>query len=149
MGEMMGPLFVVITLALLSSWLLAMTMIPFLGVRFIKVPTKEENESESGLFALLNGYYKSVLNLAMSAPWATIGVILVMFVGSLSLFGRIPFIFFPDSDRNLVTLDLNLPLGTKIEKTAEVVEKIEAFITSELLTTAIQTQGITDWSSFI
>jgi multidrug efflux pump subunit AcrB len=67
----------------------------------------------------------------------------------LSLFGKIPFIFFPDSDRNLVTMNMNLPLGTKIEETEKKVAIIEDFIKNELLINDTRTKGITDWSSFI
>ncbi len=149
MGEMMGPLFVVISLALLSSWLLAMTMIPFLGVRFIKVEQKDPNAAEKGLFASMNRVYRRLLEGALRMPILSILVIIGMFVGSLALFQYIPFLFFPDSDRNLVTLDMNLPLGTKIERTEAVVEQIEAHIKSDLLTNDSRTKGITDWSSFI
>jgi multidrug efflux pump subunit AcrB len=40
MGEMMGPLFVVITMALLSSWLMAMTVVPMLAISLIKIKQK-------------------------------------------------------------------------------------------------------------
>jgi len=149
MGEMMGPLFIVISLALISSWILAMTMIPFLGERFIKVEPKEKGTEESGLFGLLNVYYKKILKTTLKFPLLSIAIIIGMFIGSLSLFGKLPFIFFPDSDRNLVTLDMNLPLGTKINKAEEIVEKIEAYIESDLLTNQERTAGIVDWSSFI
>ena len=149
MGEMMGPLFVVITLALLSSWILAMTMIPFLGVRFIKVSQKQSASNKQGLFERLNKYYKVLLEKTLRFPGLSIIVILLLFIGSLALFGKLPFIFFPDSDRNLVTLDMNLPLGTKIEKTEEVVTAIESYIKSELLVNEERLNGIKDWSSFI
>ncbi len=149
MGEIMGPLFVVISLALLSSWLLAMTMIPFLGNRFIRVDKKDADAEETGIFARLNAMYKNLIEGALKYPLMTVGVIVAMFFGSLSLFGSLPFIFFPDSDRNLITLDMNLPLGTKIERTQEVVASIEKYIQEELLTDENRTTGIADWSSFI
>lgn len=149
MGEIMGPLFVVISLALLSSWLMAMTMIPFLGVRFIKVDKKDTEAEDTGMFARLNGGYKKILEAALRFPLLTIGLIVAMFIGSLSLFGKLPFIFFPDSDRNLITLDMNLPLGTKIERSEAIVGAIEDYIREDLLTNESRLQGVTDWSSFI
>lgn len=149
MGEIMGPLFVVISLALLSSWILAMTMIPFLGEKFIKVDEKDAAAEETGMFARLNAGYKKLIEGALRFPLITIGIIVAMFFGSLSLFGNLPFIFFPDSDRNLITLDMNLPLGTKIERTQEVVRTIEKYIEDDLLTNENKMKGITDWSSFI
>ena len=149
MGELMGPLFIVISLALLSSWILAMSMIPFLGERFIRVKPKDENVEEKGIFARMNKGYKGILEGALRFPVLSILVIVALFIGSMGLFGYLPFIFFPDSDRNLVTLDMNLPLGTKIEKTEDAVKSIEAFIQEELLVHEQQSRGIVDWSSFI
>ncbi len=147
MGEMMGPLFVVITLALLSSWVMAMTIIPMLGIAFIKVKQKEE--SSESMFDRLNKYYKRILEWSLKHSLLFILLIVGMFVGSLMLFGKLPFIFFPDSDRNLVTMDLNLPQGTKVEQTQLIVNQVESFIRQELLINESRTQGIRDWSTFI
>ncbi|MEM8908940.1 MAG: efflux RND transporter permease subunit, partial [Bacteroidota bacterium] len=150
MGEIMGPLFSVITLALLSSWILAMTMVTMLGVAFIRIQKKtpSENQALTG-FDRLNAYYKNLLLVVLKRPVLFLLFIIVLFVGSLSLFPRLPFIFFPDSDRNLVTLDMNLPLGTKIEHTQEVVEQLEDFIRRELQTNEERSTGIVDWTAFI
>ncbi|MEM1321899.1 MAG: efflux RND transporter permease subunit [Bacteroidota bacterium] len=150
MGEIMGPLFSVITITLLCSWLLAMTMIPFLGVQFIRVKARIEGEEQKkGLFDRLNTVYEKILVGALKFPLVFTIAIVALFIFSLSLFGRIPFIFFPDSDRNLVTLDLNLPLGTKIEETEYTITQIENFIRAELLVNDQRSDGIIDWSSFI
>lgn len=148
MGEMMGPLFSVITITLLCSWVLAMTMIPFLGAQFIKVDKKEE-DSKPSTFDRMAESYKQFLERVMRIPLLFTAGIVALFIFSLSLFGNIPFIFFPDSDRNLVTLDLNLPLGTKIEETEATITLIEDFIRDELLVDEERDKGITDWSSFI
>jgi len=151
MGEMMGPLFSVITIALLCSWVLAMTMIPFLSVYFIKVDKKEaeEEDKKQGIFERFSGSYRYILVKVLKVPWLFTGGIVALFIFSLTLFGNIPFIFFPDSDRNLVTMNLNLPLGTKIEETQKAVAQIEDFIRENLLVTEQRNKGITDWSSFI
>ena len=150
MGEIMGPLFSVITLALLSSWILAMTMVTMLGVSFIRVTKKDPNVAPKfSIFDSLAVYYKDILNWAMRRPTMFILGIIGLFIGSLMLFPKLPFIFFPDSDRNLVTLDLNLPLGTKIERTSEVVQELETFIIKELKTNDNRVDGIVDWTAFI
>lgn len=151
MGEIMGPLFSVITLALLSSWILAMTMITMLGVAFIRVKVKKEEDEnqKKSIFDRLVVYYKRLLLLVLRWPRSFVTIIVLAFVGSLMLFPLLPFIFFPDSDRNLITLDLNLPLGTKIERTAEVVQQIENFIKDELQVNDERADGIVDWTAFI
>lgn len=154
MGEIMGPLFSVITLALLSSWILAMTMVTMLGVAFIRVKSKEggneeEETSKKSIFDRLQVYYRRILQGVLKRPILFLLGIIALFVFSLMLFPKLPFIFFPDSDRNLVTLDLNLPLGTKIERTQEVVDKIERFIQQEMMVNKERENGIVDWTAFI
>ncbi len=151
MGEMMGPLFSVITLALLSSWILAMTIVTMLGVTFIRVKKKneEEEKNKTSVFDRLNVYYVRLLRASIKRSGLFILAIVVLFTGSLFLFGALPFIFFPDSDRNLVTMNLNLPLGTKIERTKEIVENIEEYIRAELLINENRDRGAVDWSAFV
>jgi multidrug efflux pump subunit AcrB len=153
MGEIMSDLFSVITIALVCSWLLSMSIITMLGMYFIKVKVKEKDEEElakkANIFDKMMVYYQKILNWTMRYPLALVGIIALMLFASLTIFPKLPFIFFPDSDRNLVTLDLNLPLGSKIEKTQEVVVKIEDYIKSEIQTNEGRPHGIVDWTAFI
>jgi multidrug efflux pump subunit AcrB len=55
----------------------------------------------------------------------------------------------PDSERNLVTFDLNLPLGTSIETTQENILIIEDYIRKNLLVNESRDKGISDWSAYI
>ncbi|MEO1434562.1 MAG: efflux RND transporter permease subunit [Bacteroidota bacterium] len=148
MGEIMGPLFVVITMALLSSWIMAMTVIPIIAIALIRVKVKQETD-KPGLFDRLSVYYKQLLAFVLKRSLIFVIFIVVLFVGTMSLFGNLPFIFFPDSDRSLVTMDINLPLGTKIERTEEVVRQIEDYINQEILVNDSRAEGIANYSSFV
>lgn len=151
MGDIVGPIFVVISLALLSSWLLALTVITLLCFLFLKVTPKAEKK-ESFIDQIINKlkrYYKNLILGALAYKRLVIIGIFAAFFISLLGFGKIPFVFFPDSDRNMVTVDINLPQGTRIEATKQVVESIEAFITSDLLVNDSRSNGISDWSSYI
>jgi multidrug efflux pump subunit AcrB len=147
MGDIMGPLFVVISFALISSWLISLTIIPLLAYYLIKI--KQKKTEKSSVFDYLNKGYIFVLRQVLK--WKRVFVVFMVAVFFVSLigFGILPFIFFPDSDRNMITMDINLPLGTKIEKTAAVVQAIETYISSDLKTGPEKNKGITDWSSFI
>lgn len=147
MGEVMGELFVVITIALLSSWLMALTIIPLLAIKMIRI--KESKDEKPSIFDKLNVYYNKLLKASISKPILTIGIIVVCFFISLVGFKMIPVNFMPDSERNLVTLDLNLPLGTSIESTQKEINKIETYIKETLLVSENKEKGILDWSSFI
>jgi len=149
MGEIVGPLFSVISIALLSSWLLSLTLVPLLAVTMIKVKKIKEGSEKSTIFDKFKKRYKSWLLFSLQRRVLFLITIIALFFGAIFSFSSIPFIFFPDSERNLVTLDLNLPLGTKIERTNEAVSILETFISKELLVDENRQKGITNWSSFI
>ncbi|MXY84884.1 MAG: efflux RND transporter permease subunit [Gemmatimonadetes bacterium] len=149
MGEMMGPLFSVITIALLSSWLLSLTMVALLAVFFIRVKRQASQSEKSTFIGRLNGQYKELLLKALARPYSFMGIIAGLFVLSLFGFGFLPFIFFPDSERNLLTVNLNLPLGTKFERTTARVERLESYIADSLLVSKNRQRGVTDWATFV
>lgn len=152
MGEMVGQLFIVISGALLSSWLLALTLIPLLALVLLKVkkPSGEEEENETkGFIEYLKQYYKSLLIWALNNRIIVVIIVVFLLVASIFLFRFIPYIFAPDSERPLVTVNVNLPLGTKIERTQEVVASIEDFIIKELKISDERIEGVVDWTSFV
>jgi multidrug efflux pump subunit AcrB len=151
MGDIVGPIFVVISLALLSSWILALTVITLLCFLFLKVTPKGTKEPSAidKIINTLKIYYKDLILFALSYKrLVLIGIVLCFFL-SLKGFSYIPFIFFPDSDRNMVTIDINLPQGTRIEATKKLVSEIEAYITSDLLVNEERPDGVNDWSSYV
>jgi multidrug efflux pump subunit AcrB len=150
MGDVVGPIFLVISIALVSSWLISLTVITLLSYIFMKAKAKDAKISliDKGI-EWLKGYYKDFILIALRHKLKTMLLIVLMFVLAVFGFTKIEFIFFPDSDRNMITVDINLPLGTKIERTTAVVAEIEDFISETLKTSEAQTDGIVDWSSYI
>ena len=151
MGDIVGPIFIVITITLLSSWIIALTVITLFCYMFLKVKPKEERIPSfiDRIINKLKEYYKDLILIALTNKWKVIiGVFLAFFV-SLFGFTKIPFIFFPDSDRNLITIDINLPQGNKIESTTKVVKAIEQYMLDSLKVKDTRTTGILDWSSYI
>ena len=151
MGDIVGPIFVVISLALLSSWLIALTVITMFCYLFLKV--KKKDEAKSGIVdRIINSlkvYYKNLILKALANKYLVITIIVVAFFSSLYGFTKIAFVFFPDSDRNMITVDVNLPLGTKIEETASIVEEIDQFFIDSLLVNETRSDGLVSWSSYI
>lgn len=151
MGDIVGPIFVVITLALLSSWLMALTVITMFCYLFLKV--KKKGEAKIGMvdraINWIKGYYERLIMFALNRKGLVMTVIVLLFFASLFGFTKIAFVFFPDSDRNTITIDVNLPLGTRIERTAEIVEGIERYMTDSLLVNGQRPTGIDSWTSYI
>ena len=151
MGDIVGPIFIVISLALLSSWLLALTVITMFCVMFLKIKPKAEQKASfiDRVIESLKGYYKSLILTSLSHKYIVMGIIFGAFFLSLFGFGFLEFVFFPDSDRNLITIDINLPEGTKIERTSELVASIEQYMSDSLQTNESRVNGVKDWSSYI
>ncbi len=155
MGDIVGPIFSVISIALLSSWLISLTIITLLAYYFIRIKKKTTSSNQTKFFSIdqalasLKAWYRVLLlRILKIKGWFILGVV-GLFVLSLFGFGLVPFIFFPDSERNLITVDINLPLGTKIETTENIVMSIEDFIADQLRVHDQQSRGVVDWSSFI
>jgi len=148
MGEIMGPLFSVITITLISSWLMALTIVPMLAVLFIKVKKKSKDQ-KPGFFEKLNIYYKRIIVWSLAKPVLILSVVSGCLALSLVGMGQLGFVFMPDSDRNLVTVDLMLPTGTSLETTDSQVSLLERYLSDSLLINNERSRGVQDWSSFI
>jgi len=146
MGEIMGNIFVVVSFALLGSWLLTLTIITLLCVKGLKV--KEKEQQKPGIFDRLSKYYRKTLFLCVKWPSITVISVLLLFGCSLFLFRFVPFIFMPKSDKAIVTLNFELPIGTAIEKTKKSVKQIETFVKENLLAQGDK-EGVLSWSSYI
>ena len=143
MGEIVGPLFIVISIALLSSWLLALTLIPLLVVAFVRINKKQDDKKEGRVIAAIRAAYRPALRFSLRFRWGIVVATMILFVGTLSTFGSLPFIFFPDSERPLVQVEVNLPLGARIESTDSAVSGIESFIRTHL------SDEVVDFTSFV
>jgi len=151
MGDIVGPIFVVITIALLSSWGIALTVITLFCYLFLKKTSKETKELsiiDKGINKM-KYYYKNVILIALGHKTKVVSSTFLLFVISVYGFGYIEFLFFPDSSRNMITIDVNLPIGTKIETTTEVVKSIEKYMADSMKVNGTKKSGIVDWSSYI
>jgi multidrug efflux pump subunit AcrB len=150
MGDIMGPIFVVITIALLISWIISLTIIPLFAVSFLKMKGKNEKVSfvDKAINELKKGY-KSLILFSLAHKKGVLVTIVALFFLSIFGFTKLAFVFFPDSDRNMVTIDVTLPEGTKINATETVISSIETFIKDKLLVNETRKEGILDWSAYI
>ncbi len=147
MGEIVGQIFVVISFALLSSWLFSLTLIPLLSIYFIKIKTNKTKKTS--FFDRCSKLYHDILVFNLKRPWLIILLIIVFFAGSIYTMRFIPSIFMPDSERFLVTANFELPIGTDIKRTEQVIAKVETYILENLLVNDDRLEGVTDFTSYI
>ncbi len=145
-GEYTAPLFKVVTITLLCSWVMALTLIPTLCVLFLKVKTKREGDKFSAPFYR---QYRKLLLVLVNRPWQTLAGVGVVFVLAMFGFGYVPNIFFPPNDRPSFTVEIDLPAGSPIERTNEIVFEIEEFMAENLMAEQNEGVGIVNWGAFV
>jgi multidrug efflux pump subunit AcrB len=149
-GEYTAPLFKVVTITLLCSWILSLTMIPALSVAFLKPERRPRVESYDAPFYRI---YRRLLLLGLKNRLAALAVVVMIFMLALQGFGLIPVIFFPPNDRPTFTAELRLPVGSTLDATDTTVAAIERFIAEEMAVSPEQIaageEGVTNWAVFI
>ena len=135
-AEYTGDLFWVVMIALLFSWILAMTITPL--VCYWLFPDKEANVTAKaeGLFFIK---YKQLMRWALRSRWLVIAAVAGLF--ALSVWGA-QFMtqgFFPRSTSPQMVVDYWLPEGTRIERTERDMKTVEAFVRQLDGVNAVQT----------
>ena len=145
-GEYTASLFKVVTITLLCSWLIAITIIPMLCVYFLKVQPKAQSDGlESGFYSK----YRQVLTTMLEYKWLSIGGTVLVFYLALQGLAYVPKLFFPPSDRPYFKVELELPIGTRIEETTTLTQSVEKFVAEELQVNESRTEGVTNWISYV
>jgi multidrug efflux pump len=146
-SEYTRPLFEVVTITLLCSWVMALTLIPALCVLFLKVKQRPQDEDLfSNRFYTL---YRNGLIGALRRPALVLLAIAVLFVAALQLVRFIPSLFFPVNDRATFSIDVELPLGSPIKRTEEVAADLGEYLRREWQINEDRNVGVINWATFI
>ena len=116
-GEYTAPIFQVVTITLICSWILALTMTPLLCVSFLKIKKQAEDGYRSKFYRAFRG----ILLKLLRHPVLTIVGTVVIFMGAMQLPQFIPAIFFPANDKPVMYAELKMPIGTPLAKTEKIV----------------------------
>jgi multidrug efflux pump subunit AcrB len=138
-GEYTRAIFEVSAIALVTSWIAAVIIIPLLG--YYLLPQHAAHAAAApGAPALAHGtevdvydtpFYgrlRRVIGACVRHRWLVLGGTLLTFVVAMSGFGSIPKQFFPSSDRPELLVDLRLPEGASIHASLALVRRLEAVL---------------------
>jgi hydrophobic/amphiphilic exporter-1 (mainly G- bacteria), HAE1 family len=130
------------SLALLASFVVAMTVIPLFCAKFLKPFDHAHgagNHSETGFNARFNAwfnrgfnrlldFYEGAVRRSLRRPALTVAVLVAIFAASLGIYPFVGRAFFPQTDAGQFTMNIKVPTGTRIEVTDNYVAKIEDLI---------------------
>jgi len=122
-AEFCLSLFQVVSITLLSSWLLSITLVPMLCYYFLK-PKKVRQDFSGKIYNM----YRAMLFVTLRHRWAFLVLIAALLAGSLYCFRFVPSIFFPPNSREMFLVDFWQPYGTDIRATGERLEQLEVFL---------------------
>jgi multidrug efflux pump subunit AcrB len=126
-GDFVGPIAIAVVLALLASFVLAMTVIPALAGLFAQFEQVQGHRWwRDGIRSEpLRQGYQELLNLAIEHPRTTLLLAALPPLAGFILAGGLGMQFFPPADRDQIEVQLWMPSGTSIQRTAQRVVEIE------------------------
>ncbi|MEM7587367.1 MAG: efflux RND transporter permease subunit [Acidobacteriota bacterium] len=161
-GEYTSAIFEVVTIALLLAWVLALTMTPLLSVLLA---------GRGGAGSQQRGYdnpfyrrYRAFLLGLVRRRWLSLAGFVALLAVSLWAFQFVPQLFFPRKEQTTFKIELQLPYGSSIERSAEVSAGVERFLAEELSAELAEDEtrpwlpneerrfarhGVVNWVSFI
>lgn len=119
-AEIIRPLFVVVALSLLLSWVLALTQVPMMCADVIRGERKDEGQRSMGFYYLARGVLKHRIS--------TVVVAVALFLLSLWTMGQMPQNFFPQLDKPYFRADVLLPEGYDIATTDATLQRLTAWL---------------------
>jgi multidrug efflux pump subunit AcrB len=130
-GEYCRNLFWVVCIALLTSWVVAVTFTPYLGVKLLpNIPP-----IEGGYAAIYEtpNYrrWRRLIVWSVEHKVLVAGAVVLIFFASFFGMGLVKQQFFPNSDRPEVLVDVTMPQGSSIEATQATVVKIEKWFRAQ------------------
>ncbi len=131
---MFGQLAAVVSFSLAMSLLVAVTIVPVLCSRYLDPP--HVTHAKQGMMASFNrmvddwlnrldGFYARMLHLALAHRPTVFATGFVLFAAALVLMRGIGFEFQPQTDEGEVRVDVELAVGSRIERTEAVIIGLE------------------------
>ncbi|TRZ42592.1 efflux RND transporter permease subunit [Robertkochia solimangrovi] len=134
-GEFIVSLPVTVTIALASSFLVAMLLTPMLCRFFIKKglhDTRDNIETKkTSLLDRMQSIYDNTIDKAVKYPRLIILFSMLVILLGVGMYFLIPQKFFPAAERNQFVIDLWMPTGTDVNTTLREIEKLEQLIEND------------------
>ncbi|MBP8691599.1 MAG: efflux RND transporter permease subunit [Sedimentibacter sp.] len=117
-----------ITIALLSSLVIALTLVPMLSSKLISVRNLESEEEQEKKHGPIVVFYKKILGYSLRHRFLTIVLSIALFVVSVLMVYTVGAEFFPATDEGMINISADLPAGSEIEDIDALLEEIKEAI---------------------
>jgi multidrug efflux pump len=133
-GEYTGSLFVIVGIALIASWFVAVIFTPYLGVKLLP-EMKVKGAGHHGHAALYDtpmyNRLRSIVTWCVDHRIKVLAMMAAVFALAIVGFGRVQQQFFPLSERPELFLEMRLPEGSSIGATQKVAEEAQKLLKND------------------
>lgn len=129
-----------VTFSLLASLFVSLTIVPMLSSKILKLSheitrrttfSKRLLDGFQAFFNRIEETYKNILGWSLDHKKIIVLLAIVIFMVSIGLAFTVGAEFFPRMDEGYVTIDIELPTGSKLEETDKIATRLEE-ITAEI-----------------
>ena len=142
-GELFQDMIFTVAIALASSLLIAIFLVPVLASKYLPLNTRTQKPLKNkflagidngigGALDAINRGYRRLLSAAINHRLATIAIVVAAFVGCVVALANMNFSLIPPMNEDSVTLNVELPLGSKYEDTKAVMLQMQDFAIDEI-----------------
>ncbi len=117
-----------IVIALFSSLLIALTLVPMLSSKLISVKNLESEELQEQKHGFLVVFYKRILKFSLNHRFITLAVSFALFVVSIVMVASVGAEFFPATDEGMINVSVSLPAGSKAGDVDSVLKEVNEAI---------------------
>jgi len=124
-----------VTFSLAASLLVALTVVPMLSSKILKVEKSDKNTIISKIMnafeKVLNSIdnrYRKILNWCMHHRKSTVLITLAVFSITMALIPLVGMEMMPSTDEGQFSVSIDLPKGTVVEDTFEVVDQVDKIV---------------------
>ncbi len=122
-GEFIGPIALSVIFTLIGSWLISLFIIGPLAGRFLR-----PKEGRGLTTPRLGTSFRSLLRACLQRPRRSMAVIIILPLLGFWAAGKLPEQFFPPADRDMINLEVYLPVSASIRATEALTEQIRDHI---------------------
>ncbi len=126
-GEYTFGIFAVVSIALLVSWVAAVTATPFIGSRLLAERHGQHEMFDSRFYRGL----RATIDGCMRHRWMTIGATVLAFALGIVGMGMTEKQFFPSSNRTEILVEMWLPEGASYRATETEARRLEAILAAD------------------
>lgn len=123
-AEIVKPLFVVLALSLLLSWVLALTQTPLFGDFMLRVNPAAHDPYDTKFYRA----FDCLLAALLRWRWGVVAGVVALFAAALAVMGLMPQNFFPSLDKPYFRADVLLPEGYNIRDTERNLRTMEEWL---------------------